>query len=688
MDLSLIIPTYNEADNVGLLAERIRQSLAGAEYEVIFVDDSTDGTDRVIAALSRQDARILLVHRENQRGLAAAVVEGIAQARGRTLCVLDADLQHPPEVILVLLDALQRAQADVVVASRYVPGGSYETFSRSRRLVSRMATLLARRLLHRARAVADPLSGFFVVRREVLEGVQLQPVGYKILLEILVRGRIMRVAEVPYRFHPRRAGQSKLTWRQHLDYLRHLARLVRVDPRDLRFVRFALVGASGVGVNMATFLAATAVGAPYLPAGAAAVVAATTWNFLWNDACTWPDVSPRTVPARLARYVRYWSVTGLGSVLHLAVLSVLVAAGLSPVLANLCGIGTAVLWNFRVNDRWTWRRSTVEVERVLFPVAQPVPDAAPDEPGLAARAFARRRHFVRHLMDGPIPEVRRSLGAHAGDPPAVSVIIPVAGPGRADNLGHLLAQLGAQTLQDFEVIRVVGDRRQGRAINTGAAAARGPILVTMDDDTRIGHPALLQRIVEAFATDPSLGIVGVANLVPPDAPWLVRRAMREIPRRSSAPVVRVVDSDMAEHPCLAIRREVFYAVGGEHEGIPRGLDPYLRREVRRLGYRVVVIPGVWIHHMLPETASAILRQYFRNGMGAAYVRKFYPQLVLGQAWDHGQEPVDRPLTVRVLRYAWHMAAALATARWIYLGTLVAYAAGYVRGLWSLRKDSL
>ncbi|MCS7173081.1 MAG: glycosyltransferase [Armatimonadetes bacterium] len=309
-------------------------------------------------------------------------------------------------------------------------------------------------------------------------------------------------------------------------------------------------------------------------------------------------------------------------------------------------------------------------------------------PDLAVQAFQRRKAFVRYLQEGSPPRVRVLLGRE-GKHPRLSIIIPVADGTRSRLLDQLLRQLADQTEQRFEVILVEGDRRQGRAINTGAALARGEILVTMDDDTRVGNPDLLERLLDVFRTDPTVGIAGVSNLPPPDAPWVVRRAMQELPRRSSPLVDRVTDSDMAEHPCLAIPRDLFYRVGGEHEWIPRGLDPYLRREVRRLGYRVVVIPNAWIHHLLPPTLSGILRQYFRNGLGAAYVRKFYPEFVIEQATAHGTPVAERTsLARRALRYALNLVLSFLTLRWIHLGTLLTYAAGYVWGTLTLGEDSL
>lgn len=679
--LSLILPTFNERENIGPLVDRIERAVEGIPHELIFVDDSTDGTGAAIADQAARYPHITLIQREGRRGLASAVVEGIGRARGEILCVLDADLQHPPEALLTLVEALQRTDADLAVASRYIPGGSYEAFTAARRLASRVATLLARALLSRARLVSDPMSGFFVFRRHVVQDIALRPMGYKILLEILVRGRLGRVTEVPYRFQARGAGRSKLTMRQNWQYLRHLLRLATVQPDDLRFVRFCLVGGSGVVVNMTALWALTEAGLYYLYGGIVGIASATTWNFLLNDAFTWRDQRSSTLPVKARRYLQYWAVTGAGSAMLLTLLFLLTTAGLPYLLSNLIGIGAAVLWNFRVNGRWTWRTQRPQIWRTVY-------DGRPASAEISVPA-PKRRAFVRHLKDGPPPRIRVIDGREGAGDPAVSIIIPTADGARGGNLTRLLGQIEQQSLREFEVLVVQGDRRQGRAINTAAAIARGEILVTMDDDTQLGHPDLLEKIVGAFAADSSIGIAGVANLPPADASWVVRRAMREVPRRSSPLVSRVTESDMVEHPCLAIRRELFYRVGGEHELIPRGLDPYLRREVRRAGFRVVVIPDAWIHHLLPPTLRGVLRQYFRNGVGAAYVRKFYPQWVIEQTEAHTEEvPVRTSLPRRGLRYARRLVGALVTGRWIYLGTLITYALGYAWGSWTLREDSL
>jgi dolichol-phosphate mannosyltransferase len=236
--LSVVVPTYNESGNIHPLVGRIVKALGGVDFELIVVDDSTDGTERILQELARDAGYLRIVHRLGRRGLASAVADGIALALGDVVCVLDADLQHPPEAVPALVDALERTHADLAIASRYIPGGGYQ-FTAARRAVSRVATTLARILLTRARSISDPVSGFFAFRRSVVGGVRLRPIGYKILLEILVRGRVSRVVEVPYRFQARHADQSKLTMRQNLAFVRHLLALWMVQAPPLKGVTHA-----------------------------------------------------------------------------------------------------------------------------------------------------------------------------------------------------------------------------------------------------------------------------------------------------------------------------------------------------------------------------------------------------------------------------------------------------------------
>jgi len=364
--LSVIVPTYNEREIVRQLVDRLCGALRDVPFEILFVDDSCDGTDQVIAELARKDPRIRLRHRPARHGLATAVVEGISLAQGEICCVLDADLQHPPECLPLLLCAMNETDADVVVGSRYVAGGSYRTLTRGRRLASWVATAVARLLLRRARLVADPMSGFFAFRRSVVQGVQLSPVGYKILLEILVRGKIRKVAEVPYTFNARAGGRSKLTWRQNWEYLVHVVRLLGVQPDDLRFLRFGSVGASGVMVNSGVLWALVRAGLHYSHAGVAAIGVATTWNFCWNDLFTWRDRRSRSLARFAERYVRYWAITGVGSAFHYVLLLGLTSLGVPYLVSNLVGIGAAALWNFHALGEWNWSPTEKGVMRVVW----------------------------------------------------------------------------------------------------------------------------------------------------------------------------------------------------------------------------------------------------------------------------------------------------------------------------------
>ncbi|HEX6796372.1 MAG TPA: glycosyltransferase [Ktedonobacterales bacterium] len=240
--LSLVVPTRNERDNVAPLARRVAAALAAVEYELIFVDDSDDETPAAIRRVMAADPCARLLHREPRQregGLSSAVVAGIRQARGAFVAVLDGDLQHPPELLPQLLAAGQ--DSDIVVASRYVPGGGSGGLDGfTRQLVSRGSKLAAQALFARVRTCTDPMSGFFLFRREVVAGVDLRPVGFKILLEILVRGRWSRLTEIPYQFDARESGESKAGLDQGVAYLRHLRDLRLRGRRGHGAVRYRL----------------------------------------------------------------------------------------------------------------------------------------------------------------------------------------------------------------------------------------------------------------------------------------------------------------------------------------------------------------------------------------------------------------------------------------------------------------
>ncbi|MFC6732993.1 MULTISPECIES: polyprenol monophosphomannose synthase [unclassified Haladaptatus] len=234
LSVSVIIPTYNESENVERVIDRCRTALAGHPFEIVIVDDdSPDGTWRVVSTVYAGDSRIRVIRRTEERGLATAVSHGIRAATYDCCVILDADLQHPPEKIPALLAALESG-ADIAIASRYTAGGGIENWSPYRRFVSRGALVIAKLLIPQVRSVTDPMSGFFAFRRELVSGVTLAPIGYKILLELLVRCEYTLVVDVPYVFHQREHGESKLSLREYLDFLEHafqLARWARRYPR-------------------------------------------------------------------------------------------------------------------------------------------------------------------------------------------------------------------------------------------------------------------------------------------------------------------------------------------------------------------------------------------------------------------------------------------------------------------------
>ena len=235
-ELSLVVPTRDERDNVSPLLARLDNVDPDVRLEVLFVDDSDDDTPGVIRKLAaRSSRRVAVIHRASAQrdgGLGGAVLAGLKAARSEWVCVMDADLQHPPELLGVLLEEARRSGADVVVASRYCPGGEVGNFSAVRTTLSRSSALVARTLFpRRLRRVSDPLSGFFLIRRTAVDLTDLRPRGFKILLEILVRGGPLSTSEVPFRFGDRHAGESKASLREGFRYVRRLIELRARRPR-------------------------------------------------------------------------------------------------------------------------------------------------------------------------------------------------------------------------------------------------------------------------------------------------------------------------------------------------------------------------------------------------------------------------------------------------------------------------
>lgn len=364
--LTLVIPTRNEAENVPVLARELERSLDGIDYRVVFVDDSTDATPDIVRGLSERDGRIRLIHREGrdrEGGLSTAVTTGMDAVSGESAytCVMDADLQHPPEKVREMLETARDSEADVVVASRYVKGGDYSGLSGPvRKAVSTGSKHLSRVVFKEARKTTDPMSGFFLVKNEAISGIQFRPTGFKILLEILVCAPEVKVVEIPLRFQARNAGVSKATFWQGLEYLTHIASLFWFVPSAGRFWKFALVGASGVLVNSAIFLAlAEYVNAHIVIAWMFATGTSILTNFLLNSAFTWRDIRHSSRIHFFLRGALAYPVAIIGIGANFAVfypLSKYVSQDFPyNLLFNLMGILAATSVNFILSSRLIFR---------------------------------------------------------------------------------------------------------------------------------------------------------------------------------------------------------------------------------------------------------------------------------------------------------------------------------------------
>ena len=361
VELSLIAPTYNEKENIVPLVERVHKALSQYDYELIIVDDnSPDGTAQLANSLSSKYPLKVIV-RTTERGLASAVVAGFSQAGGQVLGVIDADLQHPPEAIPALLDAI-RGGADVAIGSRYVEGGGIEGWSTKREIISIGAKTIARLLLSSVKGIKDPLAGFFLFRREVIEGAVLAPTGYKILLEVLVKGNASQVVEVPYIFKERERGKSNLTFNEQLNFLKHLSHLAWFEGKIKRLIKFCIVGASGFCVNLGLLaIFVEVVGMHKVWAQIPSYQISILTNFMFNDFWTFSDRRTPGLKSFLIRAVKFNLVSQVGWGINISVYYVaLNAAGIYYIVSQIIAVAVATMWNFFSNLIWTWRQKQGE----------------------------------------------------------------------------------------------------------------------------------------------------------------------------------------------------------------------------------------------------------------------------------------------------------------------------------------
>jgi dolichol-phosphate mannosyltransferase len=356
--LAVIVPTFNERDNVTTLFRRLEAALAGVSWEVIFVDDnSPDGTWDVVRGLAREDSRVRCIRRIGRRGLSGACIEGILASSAPCAAVIDADLQHDETQLPKMLALLQGGEADLVVGSRYIAGGSAESFDKQRASISALATEVAKRVLQVK--IADPMSGFFMIRRDRFEQLapQLSTQGFKILLDIVATARgDLRVKEIPYTFGSRLHGESKLDSTVALDFLGLVLAKLTGDVVSLRFLLFALVGSTGLFVHLAAlFVALEGFGLAFPEAQACGALVAMTSNFILNNFLTYRDQRLKGF-AILRGLLLFYLVCSVGLFANVGV--AFSVYDQEPIwwLAGAAGALMGVVWNYAMSGLFVWRK--------------------------------------------------------------------------------------------------------------------------------------------------------------------------------------------------------------------------------------------------------------------------------------------------------------------------------------------
>jgi len=357
-ELSIIVPTFNERDNVLEVVNRLETCLSKNSWEVIFVDDdSRDGTAARIREIAQHNPRVRCVQRIGRRGLSSACVEGMMASSAPYLAVMDADCQHDESVLPRMLDILKAEDADVVVGSRYVDGGGIGGWNASRAKMSRFATRLSRTVIKQN--LSDPMSGFFALRRSVLELAvhRLSNIGFKILLDLIASSpQPLRLRETPYTFRVRHAGESKLDSQAVWGYVMLLADKLVGHIVPVRLVAFSLVGAVGVFVHFAVLSTLFGVlSTPFRYSQAAATIAAIASNFALNNVLTYRDMRLRGWKW-IKGFVSFGLLCSLGALANVGIASYLFKRDTFWALAAIAGIVVGAVWNYSVTSFYTWSK--------------------------------------------------------------------------------------------------------------------------------------------------------------------------------------------------------------------------------------------------------------------------------------------------------------------------------------------
>ena len=359
-ELAVVIPTLNERENVAPLVARLETALRGIAWEAIFVDDdSTDGTRDAVREIGRGDPRVRLIHRIGRRGLSSACIEGALASAAPYLAVIDADLQHDEGLLPQMFRALEREPLDIVVGSRHVAGGSFGGFSEKRQRVSNVATRLSRYILKAE--LADPMSGFFMIRRDAFEGAvrRLSGIGFKILMDLFASSpEPLRFKELPYQFRERQHGESKLDTLVVWEYVMLIADKMVGHLVPVRFLSFALVGGLGVIVQLAALLAMQrGLAFSFKSAQALAIAVAMVGNFLLNNLLTYRDLRLKGF-AIVTGLLSFCLVCSVGAVANWGAAALLYDELRIPTwVASTAGAVVGAVWNFALSGLATWRKA-------------------------------------------------------------------------------------------------------------------------------------------------------------------------------------------------------------------------------------------------------------------------------------------------------------------------------------------
>jgi dolichol-phosphate mannosyltransferase len=356
--VSVVVPTFNERDNVTTLYRRLEAAFKGVPWEVVFVDDnSPDGTWQVVRELSRTDARVRCIRRIGRRGLSGACIEGILAASAPYAAVVDGDLQHDETQLPKMLALLQDGAAELVIGSRYIEGGSAASFNKQRAGASAFATRIAQQALKVE--VADPMSGFFMIRRDRFEQIapKLSTQGFKILLDIIASAEgALRTVEIPFTFGTRQHGESKLDSMVALDFLGLVLAKLTNDTLSLRFLLFAMVGGTGLFVHLGTlFLGLNLFDMPFTEAQALGAFVAMTTNFILNNFLTYRDQRLKGF-AVLRGLLIFYLVCSVGLFANVGV--AFSVYDQEPIwwLAGAAGALMGVVWNYAISGLFVWRK--------------------------------------------------------------------------------------------------------------------------------------------------------------------------------------------------------------------------------------------------------------------------------------------------------------------------------------------